>query len=1092
MEKESNPQSALSGPQTINDWLNNEELPITIWKNKYRNGDESFNQWLDRISGGNESIKQLIREKKFIFAGRILSNRGVKDRKITLSNCYVVTPPEDNLESIFEAGAKMARTFSFGGGCGLDVSKLRPLNAPVNNAAKSTSGPTSFMDFYSYITGLIGQEGRRGATMLSISCEHPDLIEFINLKSNLDVCTKANISVRMTDAFMKAVENDADFTLHFTLEDGSEITKVVNAREVFMLLAKRNWEMAEPGILYWDRIANYNLLQNTGFRYAGVNPCVTGDTLVLTEKGYVPIASLVDRKCVVWNGYTWSEVEPKLMENNAQVYKISFSDGTSIKCTDYHKFPINTGTCRKAKDTRKQLKDIKVGEKLIKCSFPIIYGPSENSGVCMYTQGFFSGDGFYCADRISPYITFYGRKKNCIPFCDTKNQRGEDATSITYSVNVNYPKEFVPDSTFSVHDRLDWLAGIIDSDGCRNSKDGTISISSINREFLLKIKYMLNTLGSTGVISFMHEEGDRLLPTNVNGESKEYHCQDSFRLTINASNMRILLIAGLKTHRVDVLSFPNRNATRFIQVESIVPCGKEDVFCFNEPKNHTFIANGCITGNCAEEPLPAGGSCLLGSLNLSEFIKNPFTPEAEIDIDGLQIATIEATKALNEVLMEGLALHPLSEQRESVANWRQIGLGTLGLGDALIKLGVKYGSLKSLGYIQSIYRNIAIAAIATSITLAKVRGAFPQCTDKIKEAIINSDFIQNLQLDSMMLDDIKKFGLYNSQLLTCAPTGTIGTMLQVSTGVEPNFAFTYNRRTVSLNKEETVYKVDSKIVTDFKKATGATELPDYFVASGDIDYKDRVAVQAMLQRYIDASISSTVNLPNSTTIEDVANLYMLAWKSGLKGITIWRDGCQRQAILSTDKKEDKPEEAKKSQHTPVRHVSNDCIGLKRKLTTGCGSLHLLAYFDPETGQLLETYFSKGSQGGCALFMTGLSRMVSLAARAGVSIEDIVDQLKSSGTCPSYAVRKATKGDTSIGSSCPVAIGNALLDMYKQLQSQFAVGQSMHGHWVYNETKEAHQQQTAQVDSPKCPKCGEPIQMVEGCMTCSSCGYSKCS
>lgn len=258
---------------TIEEWLNHEELPVTIWRKKYQQKGENFEQWLNRISAGDETVKELIREKKFIFAGRILSNRGIKDRKITLSNCYVVTPPNDNLESIFDAGAKMARTFSYGGGCGIDVSNLRPKGADVNNAAKSTSGATSFMDFYSYITGLIGQEGRRGATMLSISCEHPDLEEFINLKSNLDVCTKANISVRMTDAFMHAVETDSDFNLEFTLEDGSKIGRVVSAKEMFMLLAKRNWEMAEPGILYWDRIANYNLLQNTGFKYAGVNPC---------------------------------------------------------------------------------------------------------------------------------------------------------------------------------------------------------------------------------------------------------------------------------------------------------------------------------------------------------------------------------------------------------------------------------------------------------------------------------------------------------------------------------------------------------------------------------------------------------------------------------------------------------------------------------------------------------------------------------------------------------------------------------------------------------------------------------------------------
>ncbi len=250
LKQSDNPSAGLG--MTVEEWLNGEALSIDIWKKKYQQGDETFEQWLDRVSGGNQCIRQLIKEQKFIFAGRILSNRGVTDRKITYSNCYCLTPPQDSLESIFDAGSKLARTFSYGGGCGLDISNLRPKNAPVNNAAKSTSGTVSFMDLYSYITGLIGQEGRRGALMISISCEHPDLVEFINLKSDLDICTKANISVRVTDAFMRAVEANADFKLHFTMENGSEITRVVNAKEVFMLLARRNWEMAEPGILYWD------------------------------------------------------------------------------------------------------------------------------------------------------------------------------------------------------------------------------------------------------------------------------------------------------------------------------------------------------------------------------------------------------------------------------------------------------------------------------------------------------------------------------------------------------------------------------------------------------------------------------------------------------------------------------------------------------------------------------------------------------------------------------------------------------------------------------------------------------------------------
>lgn len=494
--------------------------------------------------------------------------------------------------------------------------------------------------------------------------------------------------------------------------------------------------------------------------------------------------------------------------------------------------------------------------------------------------------------------------------------------------------------------------------------------------------------------------------------------------------------------------------------------------------------------------MPAGGSCLLGSINLAQFVKAPFTKDAEIDWQSLAATVKTAVEALNEVLMEGLPLHPLQEQRDSVNDWRQIGLGTLGLGDMLIKLGLKYGSKESLEVIEAVYELIATNAIMASNGLAREKGAFPKCTNEIKQKIVESQFVQNLNLPEEVLKDIAEYGLYNSQLLTCAPTGTIGTMLQVSTGVEPNFAFSYNRRTVSLNQEETTYQVDAKIVSDYKKVTGATTLPDYFVASGDIDYRDRIAVQATLQQYIDASISSTVNLPHETTVEQVADLYMKAWEAGLKGITIWRDGCQREGILTTDKKEEKPIEEKKNDvfvPTPVRKVSDDCVGRKRTLQTGCGTLHLLAYFCPKTGQLLETYFSKGSTGGCALFMTGLSRMVSLAARANVHIEKIVDQLQSSGTCPSYAVRKATKGDTSKGSSCPVAIGYALMDMYNEFQAELNKNGAVNlQSRCACDDMQCKKRQPPVIESPKCPKCGEPIQMVEGCMTCPSCGYSKCS
>ena len=198
----------------IQDWLGEDNtLGIDIWTKKYQFDNETFDEWLDRTSGGNEDIRQLMIDKKFLFGGRILANRGLEKfgKKITLSNCYVVSAPEDNIESIYDAAAKLARTYSYGGGCGIDISKLAPKGAKVNNAANKTSGAVSFMDTYSQVTAQIGQNGRRGALMISLDCHHPDLEEFIDIKTDLDRVTKANISIRFTDDFMQAVENDEDF-----------------------------------------------------------------------------------------------------------------------------------------------------------------------------------------------------------------------------------------------------------------------------------------------------------------------------------------------------------------------------------------------------------------------------------------------------------------------------------------------------------------------------------------------------------------------------------------------------------------------------------------------------------------------------------------------------------------------------------------------------------------------------------------------------------------------------------------------------------------------------------------------------------------
>ncbi|MDD7424656.1 MAG: ribonucleoside-diphosphate reductase, adenosylcobalamin-dependent, partial [Candidatus Methanomethylophilaceae archaeon] len=262
----------------IEDWLGEDNsLGIEIWNKKYCFDGESFEEWLDRITEGDDDIRKMIVEQKFLFGGRILANRGLHKNgvKVTLSNCYVVEPPEDNIESIFECAKKLARTSSYGGGVGIDLSKLSPRGAKINNTASVTSGAVSFTDLYSMVTGLIGQHGRRGALMLSISCEHPDVEEFMAVKTDLDRVTKANMSIRMTDEFMNCVRNREYFRQVFTRpETGQTIEKMLDSAAFFDKLCYANWDFGEPGCLFWDRISSWNLLSEfPDYEYAGTNPC---------------------------------------------------------------------------------------------------------------------------------------------------------------------------------------------------------------------------------------------------------------------------------------------------------------------------------------------------------------------------------------------------------------------------------------------------------------------------------------------------------------------------------------------------------------------------------------------------------------------------------------------------------------------------------------------------------------------------------------------------------------------------------------------------------------------------------------------------
>lgn len=945
---------------TIAEWLQtNDQMCIDIVKRKYLLDEdilghkETIDELLDRVSGGNKKARNLMAKRKFIPGGRIIANRGLQKYgvRVTYSNCYVDAPPEDSIESIYNTCARLARTFSYGGGIGIDISKLAPNGAKVNNSAKYSTGAISFVNTFSEVSETIGQLNRRGALMISIDGHHPDLLEFITHKSDLEITQGANMSVRMTDDFFEAVKNDEIWKMTFKRpETGEVIERTTPARDILNLIAKTNWDYAEPGLLYWDTISNYNLMsEDPNFEYAGTNPCVTGDTLILTEFGYYPIGSLVGQKINIWNGYEWSEVVPRVTGTNQPMRKITFSDGSELICTEYHKFILND-------DTRVEAKNLNVGDKLVHCDFPVINGTITVDEKIMYTKGFLAGDGTIDS-RGRNFIYLYGDKMNLVPYLDYDKFWDQTESSNRYCLQLDESKYilmadkyYVPTAYNSVQSRLAWLAGYIDADGTNNDKGGSISITSVNLNLLKQVKYMLNTLGCNASIGLGKTEGPKLLPDG-NGGYAEYMCNQSYRLTISAWNVMKLMQLGLQTHRVKLYANPSRQASRYIQVVSNVPNGVEPVvYCFTEYKNHSGIFNGVITAQCAEEPLPAGGSCLLGAMNLSMYWrKNNRFAFADFTND---VKT--AVRFLNEVLDEGEPLHPLKEQRETVTTLRQIGLGFMGLGDLFIQAQVRYGSRESVELCHKIGYRMIFAALQESAELAQEKGCFDRCDPKliIKSKFFEENVTNNPYYSKEEKRDLKEkiltYGLRNSQLLTCAPTGTTSTIFNVSGGIEPIFALRFTRTTKSIYTEDKTYEVYPRGVQYFLDKKGyktldeVADFPDYLVTSRDIDWKGRINVQAAWQKHIDASISATINLPESTTVEEVADLYMYAHDAGLKGTTVFRENCKRIAILNDSfKKKDDVQEETTTEDTDISSIAKDVLnkaiegtGLPRDLVVG--------------------------------------------------------------------------------------------------------------------------------------------------------------
>lgn len=489
-----------------------------------------------------------------------------------------------------------------------------------------------------------------------------------------------------------------------------------------------------------------------------------------------------------------------------------------------------------------------------------------------------------------------------------------------------------------------------------------------------------------------------------------------------------------------------------------------------------------------------GGACNLGSLFLHNFVEYPFTVKAVINWERLRETIFTAVKMLDDIIDVNTFPDHIYENYQK--NFRTIGLGFTGLADALTMLNLKYNTEEARTFVDNMIEFIAFNAYKASIELAKERGSFPFLD---REEFVNSGYILKhcKEPDSgwrEIKEDILRYGIRNAKLLSVAPTGTLSLTFgnNCSSGLEPIFSLEYDRKMKIGGQTDDKIQIVKMRDYAYGEWLKVKDLPetvvakDVFVTALEMTVDEHVDMLGVIAKHIDMSCSKTINVPEEYSFEDTKNIYMKCHDLGIKGCTIFRPNVLRQGILLTPskKKENKIEPIQELPRGAIMKVDNDSVGKERHLITGCGTLHCAAFFDPDTGDLLESYLSKGSQGGCQSNLAAVSRLISLSARAGVPVAAIVDQLKSCMACPSYAVRAATKHDTSKGSSCPVAVGNALLDMYREFQEEISDAEPV-------EQKEVKKEKPT-INVAKCPECGEPLIFEGGCNVCKACGWSKCS
>lgn len=779
----------------------------------------------------------------------VLANMGSgRGLPVSCSGQYI----EDSIDGFYSARRESAILTKNGFGTSGDFSAVRARGSKIRVGGVASGTLPVFTGFVRDMSEVAQGNNRRGAFAGYLPIMHGDFDELADLLHATPF--GLNVGWIIPQSFI----DDLDNNVPEAIRRYQKVLKVkmITGKGYFFFIDKAN---ALRPIDYIDNDLDIK----------ASNLCVAPETLVLTDAGHIEISSLVDQEVNVWNGTEWSKVIVRHTGVDQELVKVVTDSGQDLECTPQHKFYVVTDYS--GNTVEKRAHELQKGDKLIRLSTPVI----EGNEVLLhpYANGFYTGDG--CSFKGDSIIYLYNSKQDLLDeFKDVARTVNVQSIQNRTIIRANglQPKFFTPDSNYTIASRVEWLAGLLDSDGCllTNGDSQTLQVASTEKEFLKEVQLMLQTLGVQSKVKHVRDSGLYNLPKNDGSNTLGlYACKDVYRILISGNGVNTLLSLGLNTRRLNITNHvPNRNCERFVTVQEVVYTRRRDnVYCFTEPKKHLGVFNGLLTGQCSEISLHSSKdytyTCVLSSMNLAKY-------DEWKDTDAVYWSTIFLDCVVSEFLYLAEKIPGLEKAVAFTEKGRALGLGVCGLHTLFQKRGIPFESLDAQFLNDEIFRTLGQESNRASYDMAEQLGIPEWCQSS---------------------------GRRNTHTMAIAPTKSTALIMGgVSEGINPDQGMTYTQTTAAgeverinpvlldIMKSRGVY--DDRHVSDIVSAFGSVQAVDWlsaeekmvFKTAFEIDQAVVLRLASQRQKYIDQLQSINLFFSAEAGEEYISKIHKMAFK----------------------------------------------------------------------------------------------------------------------------------------------------------------------------------------------------------------------